>query len=181
MRKHIILFFSALLFLYACKEGNATKDIIKRDVMVRLLADVHLVDGSLATQPNGDSLYRFGTGRYLYLFKQYHTDSAQFKNSMKFYAAQPEIMVKMYEDIEKILQAKLDSMNKIVADENEITRKRTAALQRKADKMKKDSIALKMKNDRDKIKKDSVNKASGIKPAGKHKKPKKKLKNLHLQ
>jgi hypothetical protein len=170
MRKHIILFFSALLFLFACKEGNNTKDIIKQDVMTRLMADLHMVDGSLATQPNGDSLYRVGTGRYLLLFNQYHTDSAQFNRSFTYYTTQPDIMVKMYENVEKILQTKLDSMNAIVAKENEVVRKQTEAIQRKADKFRKDSLALRMKEDMRKIKKDSITKAkAGIKPA-KHKK-----------
>ena len=48
MRKHIILFFSALLFLFACDDNKETKGIIPRDQMVNLLVDVHLVDGSLA-------------------------------------------------------------------------------------------------------------------------------------
>ncbi len=70
MRKHIILFFSALLFLYACKGGNGNDGILKENVMTHLLADVHIVDGSLAMQIAGDSIYKNGTARYLHLFKQ---------------------------------------------------------------------------------------------------------------
>jgi hypothetical protein len=183
MRKHIILFFSALLFFVACKEGNDTKDIIKQDMMVRLLADVHIVDGSLATQPNADSLYKFGTGRYMLLFKQYHTDSAQFKRSVAYYAKQPEILVKMYDNVTKLLQAKADSISAIVAKENEITRKQTEAVLKKDEKIRKAAIALKMKEDMLKIKQDSVNKAKATKTLSKHKKKpkKKKLKKLPPQ
>ncbi len=141
MRKHIILFFSALLLLFACKQGSAPKGIIDEDEMVHLLTDIHIIDGSLALEPGTDSLYKFGTGRYVYLFKQYHTDSAQFKKSVKYYTTQPEEMMKMYDEINKLLQAKTDSLNKVIAAEALKARTEEAKAMKKAEKLKQDSIA----------------------------------------
>jgi hypothetical protein len=173
MRKHIFLFFSALLFLFACNEADDTRGIIKQDEMTRLLTDVHLVDGSLALQPNGDSLYRLGTGKYFYVFQQYHTDSGQFKKSLKYYSAHPDILVKIYNDVTKRLQVKADSMNAIVAKDNERVRKQAETIQKKAEKLRKDSLAIKLKADKLKLKKDSLDKKKIIKP-----KKKKKLKKV---
>ncbi|MDB5002965.1 MAG: hypothetical protein JWQ34_1190 [Mucilaginibacter sp.] len=173
MRKHIFLFFSALLFLFACNQADDTKGIIKQDEMTRLLTDVHLVDGSLALQPNGDSLYKFGTGRYFYVFKQYHTDSGQFKKSVKYYSAHPEILLKIYDGVNTRLKAKADSMNALVAKDNERIRRQAEVAQKRVEKLRKDSLAVKLKTDKLKLKKDSLDKKKIIK----HKK-KKKLKKI---
>ena len=114
MRKHIFLFFSALLFLYACKGNSEASGVIDRDDMVPLLVDIHIVDGSLASQPSADSLYKNGTGRYLLVFKQHNTDSATFIKSMKYYASQPETMLKIYDDVNKNLQAQNDTLAMII-------------------------------------------------------------------
>jgi hypothetical protein len=179
MRKHISLFFSALLFLYACKGSGDASGVINSDDMVPLLVDVHLVDGSLATQGGADSLYKNGTGRYLLVFKQHHTDSAQFKKSMKYYATQAETMLKIYNEVNKILQAKNDSLamiimkdqQRVVQDQAKVS-KQLAEKTAKADKLRQDSMlkAIKerdlkvMKENTRKFKLDSIKKAKGIKP-----------------
>jgi hypothetical protein len=157
MRKHIILFFSALLFLSACKSGNDASGIIDQDRMTRLLVDVHIVDGVLASQPNPDSLFVQGTGRYVYLFNQYHTDSAQFKKSMIYYTKHDEVLVKMYEQITKTLQFKNDSILALITKEQEISRKQADKAQKKIAKLKQDSIQKKFQKDLKLIKQDSIN------------------------
>jgi len=177
MRKHIILFFSALLFLSACQQSDDTRGVIPRDEMVRLLTDVHIVDGALVIQPNMDSLYSQGTGKYLYLFEQYHTDSAQFRKSVKYYSMHPDVLLKMYDEVTKRIQAKIDSMNAIFAKQNEVIKKQQEAKRKKDEKLRKDSVGIKAKENALKIKKDSIDKANGVKPKEKHKKKsKKKLK-----
>jgi len=175
MRKHIILFFSALLFLSACEQSDDSRGVIQQDKMVRLLTDVHIVDGTLASQPNMDSLYTQGTGKYMYLFEQYHTDSAQFKKSVKYYAVHPDVLLKMYDEITKRIQAKADSLNKIIASENEVVRKKEAIRLKKEEKLRKDSLLIKAKENALKIKKDSLANAVKIKHTHKHKKKSKKL------
>jgi hypothetical protein len=159
MRKHIILFFSALLFLFACKPGDDSSGIINQDDMVRLLVDVHLIDGYLATQPNNDSLYKYGTGRFMYLFKQYHTDSAQFKKSMKYYTEHDEVLAKMYEEVNKILQKKSDSLLAVISKEQEIARKQGEKTQQRIAKLKEDSLKRKFQQDLKLIKLDSIKRA----------------------
>jgi hypothetical protein len=139
MRKHIILFFSALLFLFACKGSKKINGVIGEDVMIRLLADIHLVDGSLYNQAGADSLYKYGTDRYRYVFKKFHTDSAQFKKSMKYYTTQTDELLKMYDEVAKILQHKTDSLSKIRTQEAKKQREREAKLRKEAEKLQKDT------------------------------------------
>jgi Domain of unknown function (DUF4296) len=114
MRKYITLFFSVTFFLYACKGNKAPAGIIKRDEMVSLLTDVHIIDGSLySVQQTPDTLYKYGYGKYHALFKRYGVDTAQFRKSMKYYASDPTEMGAMYDQILANLKVKIDSVNKI--------------------------------------------------------------------
>ena len=75
---------------------------------------MHIVDGSLynINAPNADSLYKYGYGRYVVMFKRYHTDSEQFKKSLRYYTQHPDQLETMYAQIIKNLQDKNDSVNK---------------------------------------------------------------------
>ena len=119
MRKYITLFFSVLLFLSAC--SNGTPDgIIDKDRMIALLTDVHIVDSTLITIPQTpDTLYKYGKGRYLAVFAKYHTDSTQFKKSFAYYAGtKPVEFTDMYDQVLKNLQAKTDSVTKLMMKRN---------------------------------------------------------------
>ena len=114
MLKYIILFFSVMIFLSACKQDKTPAGILSKPRMISLLTQVHIVDGSLYTsQQEPDTLYKYGLGKYLALFKRYHTDSAEFKRSMSYYATQPAELLKMYDQITLTLRQKTDSLNKI--------------------------------------------------------------------
>ncbi|HEY5326215.1 MAG TPA: DUF4296 domain-containing protein, partial [Mucilaginibacter sp.] len=60
-----------------------------------------------------DSLYKYGLNRYLSVFKKYHTDSAQFKKSLKYYTTQPDELEAMYDQVLANLKQKTDSLNKL--------------------------------------------------------------------
>src|ERR1700744_3729507 len=110
MRKYITLFFSASLFLFSCKDKNSPDGVIQHDRMVNLMTEVHLIDGRMySVVMTQDSLYKYRTARYDALFKRYHTDSAQFNRSMKYYTQHPEELQKMYEKILESLKKKSDS------------------------------------------------------------------------
>ena len=114
MRKYIVLFFSAPFFLFACKYGHTPDGILNPDKMIKVLVEVHIVDGSLSNieMPIGDSLYKYASGRYLAMFKRMHTDSGQFRKSVKYYSENPAQLEEMYTKVLKILQDKTDSLNK---------------------------------------------------------------------
>src|SRR5580704_15598855 len=98
MHKYKGLFFSLLLFLYACGGNNVPSDIIQPNEMTALLTQVHITDGSMYNVMQvPDSLYKYGTAKYLKIFKDFHTDSVQFKKSMQYYTTKPELLVSIYD------------------------------------------------------------------------------------
>jgi hypothetical protein len=114
MRKYICLFFSVTFLLSACKGGKTPDEVINHNRMTSLLTEVHIIDGILYTAPqNPDSLYKYGADKYLALFKKYHTDSVQFKKSLKYYATQPVELAAIYDRVRDNLKQKLDSLNKL--------------------------------------------------------------------
>lgn len=115
MRLYIILFFSAMLMFAACSDSNKVpKEFIQREEMVDLLMDLHIVDGSMNNIIQiPDTMYKYGTIRYLDLFKRYHTDSTQFRHSLQFYTTRPEMLQDMYDEVQKKLTARSDSVYKL--------------------------------------------------------------------
>jgi hypothetical protein len=123
MLKYITLFFSVSFFLSACMSDKTPNDIINHDRMTNLLTEVHLIDGRLyLVKQEPDSLYKYGTGRYVALFKKYHTDSVQFKKSMNYYTSQPLELQKMYDQIGLNLKKKTDSLNKLQIKQNALSK-----------------------------------------------------------
>lgn len=123
MHKYITLFFSVSLFLFSCKGDGASDGIINRSQMTSLLTEVHLIDGRVyGIFQSQDSLNKYGTSRYDALFKRYHTDSAKFNRSFKYYATKPAELQKMYDQIIANLKQKNDSLNKIQRKTDSIER-----------------------------------------------------------
>jgi hypothetical protein len=123
MRKYITLFFSVTIILSACKEKTDDK-IINQDHMISLLTDMLIIDGSMynTVSQNPDTLYKYGTGRYLMLFKRHHVDSVQFRKSMKYYADQPAELEAMYDKVLDNLKQKNDSLNNTLLKKNNAPR-----------------------------------------------------------
>ena len=132
MHKYNKLFFSVLILLAACS-GNKTPDgIIAQDEMTNLLTDIHIVDGSMYNMMQGpDTLYKYSTDKYRYVFSKYHTDSVQFKKSFQYYSSHPEKLQVMYEQITINIKQKSDSVNKLNLDKiNKDNKRRTDSLKK---------------------------------------------------
>jgi len=116
MRIYKYLFFLGLPVFAACGGGNQVpKDIIAEDRMPGILAEVHIIDGDMAyIAQTPDSLYKYGMGHYVALFKKYHTDTTQFKKSYKWYTKNPDKLSAISDEAIKILNAKMDSITKVI-------------------------------------------------------------------
>jgi len=112
MLKYIALFFSVTFVLAACRGNNQEIKVIPHDQMIDLLVDMHLIDGSIyaTVSQNPDTLYKYDMARFLVLFRHYHTDSATFRRSLRYYTNQPTELSGMYVEIMARLQKKLDSV-----------------------------------------------------------------------
>lgn len=145
MRTHLILFFLALFLLVSCQGNKTAGNVIAKEKMVQILSDIHIIDATLLTYGPKDSLYKYGTNRFGVLFKKYGVDSALFNKSLKYYAAAPDEMIDIYNQIDALLKAKNDSIGKVHAKNMELETKRLEAKgkaekKRKADSLRFDSI-----------------------------------------
>ena len=114
MQKYKIFFFSLLLFCAACNGGGIPKGILDEETMTRLLTQIHITDGSMYnTVQLPDSLYKYGINKYDMVLKSFHTDSTQFKQSMKYYTQHPDILEKIYIKVADDLKSQSDSLNKV--------------------------------------------------------------------
>jgi hypothetical protein len=121
MHKYNRLFFSVLVFLIACKSNSVPDGIIKLDEMTHLMTDVHITDGTMYNVMQvPDTLYKYGTSRYVTLFKKYHTDSVQFRKSFQYYTSHPDKLQVIYTQVTANLKLKTDSLNKL--NQDKITR-----------------------------------------------------------
>jgi hypothetical protein len=122
--------------MYACSGNKAPKGTIDPVTMIGLLTEVHIADGSMFnTVQVPDSLYKYGTARYARVFKNFHTDSVQFKKSMKYYSNNPELLEKIYEQVSANIKQKSDSLNKINQQQVARDSKRRADSLKKLPKM----------------------------------------------
>ncbi len=127
MQKYNILFFSLILFCFACTGDKLPKGVIERNKMVALLTQIHIADGTLFTELQvPDTLYRRGFARYAAVLKNFHTDTNQFKKSMKYYCNQPELLAVMYDEITEKIKIVSDSLNKVNQAQMQIDQKRRA-------------------------------------------------------
>lgn len=177
MRIYKILFFSLLLFLIACKP-NVPDGVIKEDKMIPLLIDIHLIDGYLHNNSNSpkDTVSKIAMNMYAAVYRKHQTDSAQFKNSFKYYAQRPEVLSKLYETVvnkmtlqnDRLHKAYQDSVKRVVRKDSIKNAVRVDSLKKIAKRdslkkvvFKKDSIRkVVIKDSLKKVKKDSLKKAS---------------------
>ena len=124
MRKFITLFFLTVTFLYACKDHNTNTGIIEKQKMTSLMTDLIIIDGSLYNVVQSpDSLFKYGMGNYLNLFKRYNTDSSQFSRSFKYYISKPLELQAICDQVVLNLKQKTDSLNKIQLKNNGLPKK----------------------------------------------------------
>ena len=118
MRKYIILFFLVIPFLFSCGDSQP-EGFIPKDKMTNLLTEVHIADGSVMNISQApDTLYKYTLSGYLALFKKYGVDTGDFRKSYKYYAGKPGEMGDIYDQVLKNIQAKTDSVNKLLVKQN---------------------------------------------------------------
>jgi len=124
MHKYITLFFSAALFLSACNGKSVPGDVLKPEAMAGILTEMHIIDGSLYnTMQAPDSLYKYGAGKYIAMFKRLHTDTTHFNRSMRYYATQPDKLLAIYDQVDIKIKNKTDSLAKVQTQQSKAAHK----------------------------------------------------------
>ena len=68
--------------------------------MIKVLADVHLVEASLVLQRNrGENIPSLTQKYYQWLYRKYHISQYRFRDNLNYYKMDPENFSKMYQEV----------------------------------------------------------------------------------
>ncbi len=103
MKARSVLALLIIMSCYACsrQEVQVPADVIPRDTMVNILADMHLVEAIIQVRNLGrnDTLKAEAYGRYRMVFEKHRVNSEQFIKSLNYYRGEPAYFHDMYGDV----------------------------------------------------------------------------------
>ncbi|GEM_PF-575720 len=116
MKLQSFLLLIIILLTSSCnQQGNGIdkKDLIERDRMVRLMADMQITEVALRQKQstlNHDTMKIISNKAYDSLYLFYKTSPESFKSSLKYYQQDLEDYLKMNEEVITLLTQKEDSI-----------------------------------------------------------------------
>ncbi len=118
-----------LMFVWACNANKTPSNVIERNKMVNVLADMHLADAVLAKVENQDTMLMMASSKYYFIFKKHQIDSAKFTNSLKYYNTEPDEFKKMYAKVVDSLNAKIPKEKKAQRKGKKILKKKVVLVE----------------------------------------------------
>lgn len=166
-----LLFLFCVAMIAACKPG-IPKDIVQPAEMEKILYDIHVLDGYVATIPIPDSAKKISAPLYKGIFKKYGIDSAEHAKSMTYYYKHPDILSKMYNRISERLTKAKEVEIKREEKEAKLKAKKVKPLDEAVEAKSTDTIKPKTDTAKRKVLKpvDSAKKAKLVKPVKRFKK-----------
>ena len=100
--RFIYILFIAL-FATACSDDvKVPKDILPKDKMVAVMADMHIAEAAVNSRSyilgNQEYLYYIGDV-YKHVYKSHKITKAQFDKSYAYYSSHPELFNAVYQDV----------------------------------------------------------------------------------
>lgn len=101
LKKIGYLFLLSCVFACSKKPVEVPADVIPRDSMIVLLAEIHLVEASIQVLnvDVNDSTQSAAYGLYRYVFTKHHITQEKFKRSFDFYRSEPAYFHQMYDEV----------------------------------------------------------------------------------
>jgi hypothetical protein len=96
----------------SCSNKKQSKDIIEEQKMIHIMTELHIVDGYMSSLTYTDSIRINGKNFYNTVYKNNGISKSQYEKSLKFYSMNPVKLDSMYSDVQKILTAKENTINK---------------------------------------------------------------------
>ena len=142
MKKYIACILTILFVVVSCKEEAVPKpdNLLEKEKMAEILYDITLINAVKGVNKKKleESLMHLDS----YIYKKHETDSLQFIVSNNYYAANPM----QYNEIYKMVQAKLTKERKAVGEELKAEQKRRDSIQeaKKLERKKNDTLSYKV-------------------------------------
>lgn len=91
--------------------------------MVKIMADLHTIDGYMASLMSTDTLRIAGKNYYAAVYKNHKISKSVFEKSLKYYSMQPVVLDSMYSRVDNILRWRGENLAKIQeAKQKKLTR-----------------------------------------------------------
>ncbi|MBK7681287.1 MAG: DUF4296 domain-containing protein [Bacteroidia bacterium] len=101
MKKIGIVLMLSLFFGCSKKQVEVPADVIPRDTMIVVLAEIHLAEASIQVLnvEVKDSLKAVSFGFYNYIFSKHNITQELFKKSFDYYRSEPAYFHAMYDEV----------------------------------------------------------------------------------
>ncbi len=118
--KLIFFVFIIVLTVRCSSDVRKPDNLLSEEKMINILTDIHLIESDVNNMRITDSDSNLAVYLYLeaQLFKKYQIDTATYRNSYRYYIAQPEVFGKMYKQILKVAEANSAKEKKQMNDAN---------------------------------------------------------------
>jgi Domain of unknown function (DUF4296) len=114
------LLILGFVLIVSCKNNELPNDLIEEQKMIQIIADLHIIDGYMATLVYTDSIRINGKNFYATVYKSHKTTKAVYERSLKYYSMDPVRLDSMYNRVEYLLANKERKLNKIQLKNPEI-------------------------------------------------------------
>lgn len=109
--KNILSIILLFLLSVSCNSNAIKKpeNLIEREKMVDIIYDLSILEAAKSQKPIVLEEYQIQSNMYVY--KKYAIDSAQFANSVKYYSADFDSYLAIYDSVNKKIERKLKMLS----------------------------------------------------------------------
>jgi len=116
LHKIFLLFIS--IYLISCSNSHKDNDVLEPATYKKILKEIILANALSNNNEKSDTSKKY----MILVYKKYNIDSLILKKTTDYYTNHPEILEKIYEEIENELKQELDSLE---TNTNKKNKKRT--------------------------------------------------------
>ena len=108
--RNVFLVFICLFSFISCQEKmiNKPDNLIKEEQMVNIIYDLAILEAA-RTQPTLKEGAAVNINPTEFVYKKYKVDSVQFAKSDQYYATDFEVYKRIYDNVNKRIQSKIDT------------------------------------------------------------------------
>jgi len=97
-------YFLSFLILFSCQDQKEGENIIPKEQFTNILEEIHLKESE-------SQLNRIDNTDYQEILSEYNVSKTDFENTLQYYSERPDLLEKIYEDIELNLEEKRNQLN----------------------------------------------------------------------
>ena len=97
-------YFLSFLILFSCQDQKEGENIIPKEQFTNILEEIHLKESEY-------QLNRINNTDYQEILSEYNVSKTDFENTLQYYSERPDLLEKIYEDIELDLEEKRNQLN----------------------------------------------------------------------